>query len=266
MCYLSRLRKNSHLVAALPSALSHWCCSNEPRYRCLSTRPGVRASMNDACATASIGTFIGVMGIGEMVLSEPCGRDEALGVGDTPGDVGCTLTTLSFEVRLGESLAGKLSVFVHCDRLRTILRVHKHNTYTDTATRGRGTFAQNGGRRTNAIARRIQTKLDAACASRDLVALRVCACAASVCRGRVLGSGNPRGPTFCLSMGRPPQLKKKDRLSPVTIEHYKIGKWGCVAGSQSALEKKTKAVACDFRPPRALAAAAVSPPAAHALF
>lgn len=97
-----------------------------------------------------------------MVLSEPCGRDEALGVGETPGEVGCTLTTLSLEVRLGDSLAGKLSVFVHCDRLRTILRVHKHNTYTDTVTRESDTFAQRGGRWTNA--RRNQTKLDAACA------------------------------------------------------------------------------------------------------
>lgn len=72
-----------------------------------------------------------MIGIGEIVLSEPCGRDEALGVGDTPGDPGWTLTTLSFEVRFGESLAGKLRVFVHCDKLRTILTVHKHNTFTE---------------------------------------------------------------------------------------------------------------------------------------
>lgn len=72
--------------------------------------------------------LISVMGIGEMVLSDPCGSEEALGVGETPGEAGCTFTTLSFDVRLGDSLAGKLSVFVHCDRLRTIFIVHKHKT------------------------------------------------------------------------------------------------------------------------------------------
>lgn len=67
------------------------------------------------------------MGMGVMVLSELWGSDEALGVGDTPGEEG-PLPTLSFDVLLGDNLAGKLRVFVHCDKLRTILIVHKHNT------------------------------------------------------------------------------------------------------------------------------------------
>ncbi|CAH4037101.1 unnamed protein product [Pieris brassicae] len=87
------------------------------------------------------------MGIGEIVFSDPCGRDEALGVGDTPGELGWTLTTLSLEVRLGDSLEGKLSVFVHCDKLRTILKVHKHNTTLNFATSD--TSALNERRRTN---------------------------------------------------------------------------------------------------------------------
>lgn len=68
-----------------------------------------------------------MIGIGVIVLSELWGSEEALGVGDTPGEEG-PLPTLSLEVRLGDSLAGKLRVFVHCDKLRTILTVHKHNT------------------------------------------------------------------------------------------------------------------------------------------
>lgn len=75
--------------------------------------------------------LISVIGIGEIVLSEPCGRDEALGVGETPGEPGVTFTMLSLEVRFGDNLAGKLRVFVHCDKLRTILTVHKHYTFTE---------------------------------------------------------------------------------------------------------------------------------------
>ena len=71
--------------------------------------------------------LISVIGIGVIVLSELWGSDEALGVGETPGEPG-PFPTLSLEVRLGDSLAGKLRVFVHCDKLRTILTVHKHNT------------------------------------------------------------------------------------------------------------------------------------------
>lgn len=47
--------------------------------------------------------------------------EEALGVGEDPAIVGWTLTTLSFELLLGDNLAGKLRVFVHWDKLRTIL-------------------------------------------------------------------------------------------------------------------------------------------------
>lgn len=65
--------------------------------------------------------LISVIGMGEMVFSELCGSDEALGVGDTPGDPGWTFTTLSFDVRLGDNLEGKLRVFVHWDKLRTIV-------------------------------------------------------------------------------------------------------------------------------------------------
>lgn len=65
--------------------------------------------------------------MGVMVFSDPCGSEEALGVGDTPGELG-PFPTLSFDVRLGDNLEGKLRVFVHCDKLRTILTVHKHNT------------------------------------------------------------------------------------------------------------------------------------------
>lgn len=36
------------------------------------------------------------------------------------GVIGCTLTLHSFELRFGEMRAGKLRVFVHCDKLRTI--------------------------------------------------------------------------------------------------------------------------------------------------
>lgn len=36
------------------------------------------------------------------------------------GDMGCTLTLHSFELRFGDIRAGKLNVFVHCDKLRTI--------------------------------------------------------------------------------------------------------------------------------------------------
>lgn len=78
-----------------------------------------------------------------MVLSDPWGREDALGVGETPGDAGCTLTTLSFDVRLGDNLEGKLRVFVHWDRERTILAVHEHFTDTD-ATRAHS--AEVGGR------------------------------------------------------------------------------------------------------------------------
>lgn len=38
------------------------------------------------------------------------------------GDIGCTFTLHSLLPRFGDILAGKLSVFVHCDRLRTIWR------------------------------------------------------------------------------------------------------------------------------------------------
>lgn len=34
---------------------------------------------------------------------------------------GCTFTLHSFELRLGDMRDGKLSVFVHCDKLRTIV-------------------------------------------------------------------------------------------------------------------------------------------------
>lgn len=37
--------------------------------------------------------------------------------------MGCTLTLHSFEFRFGDILAGKLNVFVHCDKLRTIFDV-----------------------------------------------------------------------------------------------------------------------------------------------
>lgn len=71
--------------------------------------------------------LISVIGIGVIVLSELWGSDEALGVGDTPGE-DWPFPTLSLDVRFGDNLAGKLRVFVHCDKLRTILIVHKHNT------------------------------------------------------------------------------------------------------------------------------------------
>lgn len=70
--------------------------------------------------------LISVIGIGDIVFSEPWGIDEALGVGETPGKMGWTFTTLSLDVRFGDSLAGKLRVFVHCDKLLTILIVHMH--------------------------------------------------------------------------------------------------------------------------------------------
>lgn len=37
------------------------------------------------------------------------------------GVIGWIFTEQSFELRFGEMRAGKLSVFVHCDRLRTML-------------------------------------------------------------------------------------------------------------------------------------------------
>lgn len=92
-----------------------------------------------------------MIGIGEIVLSEPCGRDEALGVGDTPGEPGWTLTTLSFDVRFGDSLAGKLRVFVHCDKLRTILTVHKHYTFTELEETTRALHTAAGGRMGSAM-------------------------------------------------------------------------------------------------------------------
>lgn len=114
------------------------------------------------------------MGIGVIVLSEPWGREDALGVGDTPGEFGW-FPTLSFDVRFGESRAGKLSVFVHCDRLRTILTVHKHNTRSlnpdvggraertlATAVRGRmGRSSGRGGSASKPV--QVATWLDAGC-------------------------------------------------------------------------------------------------------
>lgn len=53
-----------------------------------------------------------------------CERLELLGDGVTAViTTGCTLITLSFCCLFGEILAGKLSVFVHCARLRTMLYV-----------------------------------------------------------------------------------------------------------------------------------------------
>lgn len=61
------------------------------------------------------------MGIGEEAFwSEFWGSDDALGVGETPGEVDWPLPTLSLDILFGDNLDGKLSVFVHCDRLRTI--------------------------------------------------------------------------------------------------------------------------------------------------
>lgn len=41
-------------------------------------------------------------------------------LGSAGGVMGWTFTLHSFEFRFGDILAGKLSVFVHCDKLRTI--------------------------------------------------------------------------------------------------------------------------------------------------
>ncbi|CAG5050987.1 unnamed protein product [Parnassius apollo] len=160
------------------------------------------------------------MGIGEIVLSEPCGRDEALGVGDTPGELGCTFTTLSLELRFGDNLEGKLSVFVHCDRLRTILSVHMHKTRSlNTSTRTR-TIDPNratvGGRMR--CARRSKQNLTQAVqvATWFGLVMSYCTCvrgfwlsfmctATDGCWGP---AGYGTGPIFCLSMGRPPQLRR----------------------------------------------------------
>lgn len=68
--------------------------------------------------------------MGVMVFSELWGSEEALGVGETPGELGW-FPTLSFEVLFGDSLDGKLNVFVHCDKLRTILTVHSQHSFTE---------------------------------------------------------------------------------------------------------------------------------------
>lgn len=98
--------------------------------------------------------LISVIGMGEIVLSEPWGRDEALGVGDTPGEAGWTLMTLSFDVRFGDNLAGKLRVFVHWDRLRTMVAtVLAYTTlvhWTLLSLRRSDAYALRGGWRTNA--------------------------------------------------------------------------------------------------------------------
>lgn len=87
-----------------------------------------------------IGTF-GGGGLGEdepadEVIDWFCGLSLRGGVGGGGGDAdrledvvlvdevvtGCTLTLHSLELRFGDMREGKLSVFVHCDRLRTIVR------------------------------------------------------------------------------------------------------------------------------------------------
>lgn len=71
-----------------------------------------------------IGTFGG--GEGDEVVDE-LDNDEVVEVVDLflggagGGVIGSTFTLHSLEFRLGEIRAGKLSVLVHCDRLRTMV-------------------------------------------------------------------------------------------------------------------------------------------------
>lgn len=60
-------------------------------------------------------SVMGTFGVGDGVWLFFRGR--------AGGVMGCTLTLHSFEFRFGDILAGKLNVFVHCDKLRTIFDV-----------------------------------------------------------------------------------------------------------------------------------------------
>lgn len=63
-----------------------------------------------------IGTELPIDDVGETGVPATRLRGGAGG-----GVIGCMLTEQSFELRFGEMRAGKLRVFVHCERLRTIL-------------------------------------------------------------------------------------------------------------------------------------------------
>lgn len=58
----------------------------------------------------------------DIVLADEVEVDLLRG-GAGGGVIGSTFTLQSFEFRLGDMRAGKLNVFVHCDKLRTMLHL-----------------------------------------------------------------------------------------------------------------------------------------------
>lgn len=105
------------------------CGTSEPQDN---TRSAIRSNETARTLTIWLISVIGTFGGGleepaDEVIDWFCGLSFLGGVGgggvDEPLFVvvtGCTLTLHSFELRLGEIRDGKLKVFVHCDKLRTI--------------------------------------------------------------------------------------------------------------------------------------------------